>query len=270
MSGPANHQSDNLREAAARVSAAWPIQPKAGIVLGSGLGSLAQHVVTQAEFDLAELPGFPAATALGHRGRLICGTLAGVPVVAFQGRYHLYEGHPAAVAALPALLTAELGASALIVSNAAGGVRPTFRVGDLMLIDDHINLQFRTPISAEQRSLPCYDAELSGLALEHARQAGARLHRGVYVAMLGPTYETRAEYRLVRTLGGDAAGMSTVPEVLAARAAGLRVLGFSVITNVGFPDAIDSTSGHDVINVANRASAQLGQIVRGVLRQAFA
>lgn len=270
MAGPVNQQNEQLREAAALVAEAWPTKPAAGIVLGSGLGSLAGEVDAKAEFDLADLPGFPAATALGHRGRLICGTLAGVPVVAFQGRYHLYEGHNAAVAALPALLTAELGAAALIVSNAAGGVHPSFRTGDLMLIDDHINLQFQTPISAEKRSSPSYDSELSQLAAEQARQVGARMHRGVYVAMLGPTYETRSEYRLVRTIGGDAAGMSTVPEVLAARAAGLRVLGFSVITNVGFPDAIDGASGHEVIDVANRASAQLGEIVQGVLRRAFA
>ncbi|MCA9260038.1 MAG: purine-nucleoside phosphorylase, partial [Planctomycetales bacterium] len=240
------HWRQKIAETSGAVAARWNERPAAGVILGSGLGDLAQRIDCQATFDYADLPHFGATTAIGHAGRLVCGRLEDRPVVAFQGRFHLYEGHRADRAALPARLLQALGCTTLVVSNAAGGLNPQYRVGEVMAIDDHINLQFDNPLIGvnddqlgprfPDMSAP-YDREYLEIAEATARAADFRLHRGVYVAMLGPTYETRAEYRMCRRLGGDAVGMSTAPEVIAARHAGLRVAGFSVITNVGSPDA---------------------------------
>ncbi len=263
-----------INETAAAVREKWSTAPRAGIILGSGLGDLAQEIQSEATLDYSEIPHFPTVSAMGHRGQLVCGTLEDVPVVAFQGRFHLYEGHDAVQTSLPVRLAKALGAEVLIVSNAAGGVNPRFQVGDVMLIEDQINLLFDNPLIGvnddrlgprfPDMSAP-YDRELMQVAVEIARRENFVLHQGVYMAMLGPTYETRAEYRMVRMLGGDAVGMSTVPEVLAARHAGMRVLGLSTITNVGSPDAPAATSGHDVLAAAAAASGKLTKIVRGVL-----
>ena len=211
---------------------------------------------------------------MGHRGRLVCGTFENHRVIAFQGRFHMYEGHEAQQAALPVRLLKALGAETLIVSNAAGGVNPRFQKADVMLIEDQINFMFDNPLIGinddalgprfPDMSAP-YDLELRKRALEIARREDMVLHQGVYIALLGPTYETRAEYRMARKLGGDAVGMSTVPEVVAARHAGMRVLGLSTITNVGSPDAPTETTGHDVLAVAAEASGKLIKIVRGVV-----
>ncbi|TWU25598.1 purine-nucleoside phosphorylase [Bythopirellula polymerisocia] len=260
--------------AAAAVRERWDSTPSVGIILGSGLGGLADKIVVEQTFDYAEIPHFPRTTALGHKGRLICGRLADVPVVAFQGRFHLYEGYTAQQAAQPARLSRALGADTLIVSNAAGGVNPRYAVGDVMVIDDQINFLFDNPLIGvnddklgprfPDMSSP-YDRDLMEIAAEAARRNNFVLHRGVYLAMLGPTYETRAEYRLARHLGADAVGMSTVPEVIAARHADMRVLGLSTITNVGSPDAPSGTSGHDVINAAQSATHKLTEIVQSVV-----
>lgn len=263
-----------IAESAAVVRERWSARPRAAIVLGSGLGDLAHEIAAEATIDYADIPHFPHVTAMGHQGRLVCGNLEGVPVIAYQGRFHLYEGHEAPQAALPVRLAKALGAEVLIVSNAAGGVNPRYQVGDVMLIDDHINLLWDNPLIGvnddnlgprfPDMSAP-YDRGLIQLAIEIARRENFTLHQGVYVAMLGPTYETRAEYRMVRHLGGDAVGMSTVPEVLAARHAEMRVLGLSTITNVGSPDAPAATSGHDVLAAAATAAGKLTKIVRGVV-----
>lgn len=253
----------------------WSRQPRAAVILGSGLGTLADQIECDVSLGYEEIPHFAKTTAIGHEGRLVCGELEGVPLVAFQGRFHLYEGHPATQAALPVRLARALGAEVLIVSNAAGGVNPRYRVGDLMLIEDHINLMFDNPlIGVNDETLgprfpdmsEPYDAPLMQVALEVARRENFSLHRGVYMALLGPTYETRSEYRLARTLGADVVGMSTVPEVLAAVHAGMRVLGVSTVTNVGSPDAPTGTSGHDVIGAALAVSQNLTKIVRAALR----
>lgn len=263
-----------IKTAAAAVKKQWPSTPRVGIILGSGLGGLAEEIDVEATIDYADLPHFPKTSALGHRGRLVCGLLEGVPLVAFQGRFHAYEGHSPQQSTLPVRLLRALGAETLLVTNAAGGVNPSFKVGDVMLIDDQINLLFANPLVGvnddnlgpqfPDMSAP-YDAELGEVAASIARRNDFVLHRGVYMAMLGPTYETRAEYRMVRRLGGDAVGMSTVPEVIAARHADMRVLGLSTITNVGSPDAPSETSGHDVIAAAETASEKLTKIVRGVV-----
>jgi purine-nucleoside phosphorylase len=267
------HIAKQITETAAAVRRRWTATPKAGVILGSGLGAFADEIDAQATIDYADLPHFPRTTAIGHAGRLVCGTLAGVPIVAFQGRFHLYEGHSPQTATLLVRLLKALGAGTLIVSNAAGGLNPHYATGDVMLIDDQINLLFDNPLIGvnddnlgprwPDMSHP-YDRNLQRRAVEIARREGFTLHRGVYVSVLGPNYETRAEYRMLRRLGGDAVGMSTVPETIVAVHAGLRVLGLSTITNVGSPDALSETSAHDVINVAAAAGAKLSAIVRGV------
>jgi len=267
-------QAAQVKEIASVVKQQWPEMPQLGIILGSGLGGLAEAVESPTTIDYADLPHFPCTSAIGHRGRLVCGTFEGVPLVAFQGRFHLYEGHTPQQSTLPVRLLRALGASALLVTNAAGGVNPAYAVGDVMLIEDQINLQFANPLVGvnddalgprfPDMSAP-YDRELMDVAAATARRHDFLLHRGVYLAMLGPTYETRAEYRLARCLGGDAVGMSTVPEVVAARHGGMRVLGLTTITNVGSPDAPSQTSGHDVIDAAATAADKLTKIIRGVI-----
>jgi purine-nucleoside phosphorylase len=268
------HVANHIAETVAAVRNRWNFAPKAGVILGSGLGDLAKEIVIEATIDYAALPHFPQTTAIGHAGKLVCGKLAGKPVIAFQGRFHLYEGHSAEQAALPVRLLKALGGEVLIVSNAAGGLNPQYGTGDVMLIDDHINLMFANPLIGvnddelgprfPDMSSP-YDRRLQRIAIDVAMRERFLLHRGVYVAVLGPNYETRAEYRLLRRLGGDAVGMSTVPEVIAATHAGLRVLGLSTITNIGSPDSLSETSAHDVLNVAATAATKLSAIVRGVL-----
>jgi purine-nucleoside phosphorylase len=262
-----------IAESVALIRSRWSGAPKVGIILGSGLGSLADEIAERVAIPYAEIPHFAQSTAIGHAGRLCCGKLAGHEVVAMQGRFHLYEGHPPQRAAYPIYVMQKLGVETLIVSNAAGGVNPHYAVGDLMAIDDHVNMMFQNPLVGvndealgprfPDMSAP-YDRQLLATAEVVARQAGFRLHRGVYVGMLGPTYETRGEYRLVRRLG-DAAGMSTVPEVIAARHCGLRVLGVSTITNVCSPDQLGETSGEAVVHAADAAAGKLLTLVKGVL-----
>lgn len=266
--------ASQMEEAATVVRDRWQQQPVAGIILGTGLGRLAEEIQESVSIDYQDVPNFPQSTAIGHRGRLVCGQFAGKPVIAFQGRFHLYEGNSAQQAAMPVRLLQALGVKVLVVSNAAGGLNPHYRVGDLMMIEDQINLQFANPLVGvnddnlgprfPDMSAP-YDLQLQQLTADIARGTGIELHRGVYVSVLGPNYETRAEYRLCRQLGGDAVGMSTTPETTAARHADIRVLGFSTITNVGSPDMLDETDGHDVIANADAASDKLRQIVEGVI-----
>lgn len=245
-----------------------------GIILGSGLGGLASRIIDPVPIDYGELPNFAVSTALGHEGQLVCGWLRGFPVIAMQGRLHAYEGHPIDRVAFPVRVMHSLGAEMLIVSNAAGGLHPQFKVGDVMVIDDHINLMFRNPLVGANdprlgprwpdMSSP-YDRGLAEQALAIARRKDFVCRRGVYVGMLGPTYETRAEYRLLRRIGGDAVGMSTVPEVIVAAQLGMRVLGLSAITNVCTPDQLGVTSGEAVVAAAAGASERLRTLVEGVI-----
>lgn len=249
------------------------LEPRAAIVLGSGLGFLADEVRSAVRIPYAEIPGFPQPGVAGHKGELVAGTLDGVSVLIQNGRFHLYEGHEAQVAALPVRVMATLGVRTLIVTNAAGGVRLTFRPGTLMLIADHINLMFRNPLTGpvlegEERfpdmSEP-YDTALRALARDAAREAKIPLEEGVYAGLLGPSYETPAEIRMLERLGADAVGMSTVPEVIAARARGMRALGFSMITNLAAGLSGEKLSHDDVLAVGGRVSPQLGAIIEGVL-----
>jgi purine-nucleoside phosphorylase len=251
-------------------------RPRVAIVLGSGLGFLADEVAQPIHIPYSQIPGFPEPGVAGHKGELVAGTLEGVPVIVQAGRFHLYEGHPAATAGLPARVFAELGVEILIVTNAAGGVRRTFQGGTLMLIADHINLMWRNPLigqpQAGEERFPImhepYDGELRALARTVAREAGIPLEEGVYAGLLGPSYETPSEVRMLERLGADAVGMSTVPEVLVARARGLRCLGFSSITNAGAGITGDALSHEEVLEVGAQVAKRLAVVLKGVLRRA--
>ncbi len=255
-----------------RVNAA----PRVGIILGTGLGSLAEEIKRQATLRYEDIPHFPRSTAVSHEGALVCGTLAGVPVVAMSGRLHAYEGYPLKVATLPVRVMQALGAKLLIVSNAAGGLNPYFQAGDVMVIEDHINLMRDNPLVGinDDRLGPrfpdmCqpYDPQLIEQALDVARREGFAAHRGVYIALTGPNLETRAEYRFLRRIGGDVVGMSTVPEVLVAAHCGLRTLAFSIVSNVCLPDALRPMGIEEIVDVCNRAEPKLRKMVLGVLQQ---
>ncbi|HET7248290.1 MAG TPA: purine-nucleoside phosphorylase [Gemmatimonadales bacterium] len=247
--------------------------PRVAIVLGSGLGQLADAVSQPARIPYAEIPGFPAPGVAGHKGELVAGTLEGVPVLMQSGRFHLYEGHPVETTALPVRVFARLGIRTLVVTNAAGGIRSTFRPGTLMLIADHVNLMFRNPLigpalKGEERfpdmSDP-YDRELRQLARDVARERRIALDEGVYVGLLGPSYETPAEIRMLQRFGVDAVGMSTVPEVIVARARGIKCLGFSTITNLAAGISPTALSHAEVLEVGRQVGDALGSIVKGVV-----
>jgi purine-nucleoside phosphorylase len=263
--------ADAVRERVAAVLGAG--EPAAGIILGSGLGGLVRHIANTVSIPFGEIPGFRPATVAGHAGALIAGRLGGRPVVAFAGRFHIYEGHDVRLTALPVRVMHELGARTLIVSNAAGALRRTFQPGDLMLIDDHINLMFRNPLVGAVEPGDCrfpdmsqpYDRALRVLARDVGLEAGIPLQEGVYAALLGPVYETPAEVRMLERLGADAVGMSTVPEVIVARAIGMRVLGISCITNLACGLTPTPPSHEEVLETAARASAQLERVVAGVV-----
>ena len=249
--------------------------PAAAIVLGSGLGGLADEIQDARSVAYGDVPGFPAATVAGHAGRLIAGTLRGVPVLALAGRFHLYEGHDAQLAGYPVRVVHALGADTLIVSNAAGGVNRNWNPGDLMLIRDHINLMFRNPLfgRVEQGDLRFpdmsdpYDESLAEIARSVAKEQGIVLREGVYAGLLGPQYETAAEVRMLEILGADAVGMSTVPEVIVARAIGMRVLGFSCVTNLGTGLSASPLTHADVLDTTARAAGTFVRLVAGVVER---
>jgi purine-nucleoside phosphorylase len=249
-------------------------RPRVMVVLGSGLGALGDDIEDAVRIPFGEIPGFAASAVEGHKGMFVAGTLEGVDVVALQGRFHLYEGHAAEMAALPIRAMAGLGAGTLIVSNAAGALNPSFPAGLLMIIDDHINLMWRNsligPVAPGETRFPDmsrpYDAELQRLAERVALEQEIPVARGVYLALLGPSYETPAEIRMLRKLGGDAVGMSTIPEVLAARALGVRVLGVSLITNPAAGVTGQPLSHEEVIAAGREASGRFITLIRGVIR----
>ena len=249
-------------------------RPAVGIILGTGLGGLAEEIDATLSIPYGEIPHMPLSTVESHEGRLIVGTLRGVPVLAMQGRFHLYEGYSAREATFPVRVMASLGVETLLISNAAGGMNPLFRRGDLMLLTDHINLQHANPLTGPNveewgprfpdMSEP-YDVELRDAAEAAALKRGVRLQQGVYVAVVGPNLETRAEYRFLRAIGADAVGMSTVPEVIVARHMGLRCMAISVITDECFPDALEPVSIADVLAAAGEAEPHLTALMGDVV-----
>ncbi|MGH8437186.1 MAG: purine-nucleoside phosphorylase [Pseudomonas sp.] len=264
-----------MTDATAYLRERLAMPPRVFLILGSGLGALADEFEQAVSIPFQEIPGFPEATVAGHSGRVVCGTLAGVPCLALHGRYHLYEGHTLDTVVQPVRVAADLGVQIMIVSNAAGGLKHSFRTGDLMVIDDHINLLYRSPLigpvqPGETRfpdmSEP-YDRELQALAFRVAAQRGLRVVQGTYLACSGPSYETPAEIRMYQRMGADAVGMSTVPEVLVARARGLRVLGISLITNMASGYSPGVISHEDVLRAGREASDRFASLMRGVLAE---
>jgi purine-nucleoside phosphorylase len=252
-----------------------PRRPVALLVLGSGLGRLADRLEDATRLPYRDLPGFPEPTVAGHAGELVLGRFAGRDVLVQSGRFHLYEGHDAATAALPVRVAAALGIGTVLLTNAAGGIRRTFRPGALMLIADTLDLTFRSPLVGAARpgeprfpdmSDP-WDAELRALARDVAAAAGVALEEGVYAGVLGPSYETPAEIRMLERLGADAVGMSTVVEVIAARAAGMRCLGVSIISNLAAGLSSAPLSHDDVMRAADAAGAGLGRLLEGVVER---
>ena len=248
-------------------------KPVAAIVLGSGLGGLAREIDAIATIPYRDVPGFPSATVVGHAGTLIVGKLAGKLVLALNGRFHAYEGHDIRLAAFPARVLHALGAKTLIVSNAAVGVNRMWQPGDLMLIRDHINLTFRNPLigAVEEGDLRFrdmsspYDPALGAIAREVAREQGLLLREGVYAGLLGPTYETAAEVRMLGLLGADAVGMSTVPEVIVARAIGMRVLGVRCISYLACGLSTEAITHVEVLETTAKAAIGFQGLVTGVV-----
>ncbi len=249
------------------------LAPKIALVLGSGLGALTDALTSSIRIPYAEIPGFPIPTVAGHGGELVVGRLEGVPVLAQSGRFHLYEGHSPDTVALPVRVFAELGIRTLIVTNSAGGLRLTLHVPQLMLIADHINLMWRNPligrvVEGEERfpDMSCpYDDGLRQIARDVARERAIALDEGAYAGVLGPSYETPAEIRMLQRLGADAVGMSTVPEVVVARARGMRVLGISTIGNYGSGMTPHPLTHGEVLEAGRVVARDLQELVSGVV-----
>jgi purine-nucleoside phosphorylase len=264
----------NVRVAVRYIQQKIEFKPTIGIILGTGLGRLASAISKTKVFHYSDIPHFPAATVESHKGKLILGTLKKRNIVAMQGRFHYYEGYSAQEITMPILVMKFLGIKHLIVSNASGGLNPGFKPGDIMIITDHINLLPDNPLRGKNdpRLGPrfpdlynCYDSRIVELAQQCALAQTIPVKKGVYVAVPGPNLETRAEYRYLRTIGADAVGMSTVPEVLMARYLKIKVLGLSIITDMGLPDALRPARIRTIMKAAMRAEPQLTKIVTAVV-----
>ena len=268
-----------IDEAVVLVRRRWTPSPRVGIILGTGLGELVEELDIEAVFEFCDLPGFTSTTALGHRGRLVCGRLDGQPVAVLDGRLHRYEGHDAGQITRPVHLFHRLGAGGLIVSNASGGVNPQLLPGDLLVMDSHINLMFMRiehpgqgaggelalPGREGRGQASPYHQPWIDTAMAVAAAGKFRAMTGTYVAMTGPNYETRAEYRMVRRIGGDVVGMSTVPEVTVASHLGMKVLGLSAVTNVADPDHLQGASADKVVEVARSVQPAMRAIVAAIV-----
>jgi purine-nucleoside phosphorylase len=262
---------DQIEDAKAFIQARWKGTPSVGIILGTGLGGLAQDIEAEAELSYADVPHFPKSTAPSHKGQLVCGQLGGKAVVAMEGRFHFYEGYALQKITFPVRVMKALGCTTLIVSNACGGMNPQWSKGDIMLIEDQINLLGDNPLIGPNddrlgerfpdMSRP-YDPDLISLAQRIAMEEKIVVQKGVFVAVAGPCLETRAEYRFLRGIGADVVGMSTVPEVIVGVHAKMRILGLSVITDQCLPDALEPANLADIIAVANTSEKKLRVLVR--------
>jgi purine-nucleoside phosphorylase len=266
--------SAQIEQATAVIRRQWAASPRVGMILGTGLGGVAGLIDCQASLDYGAIPHFPRSTSISHAGQLVCGSLQGVPLVAMEGRFHAYEGYTHHQITFPVRVMRALGAELLVVSNASGGMNPQFARGDLVIIQDHINLMNGNPLVGynDERLGPRfpdmsapYDPLLIERALQIARREDFVAHKGVYVAVTGPNLETRAEYRFLRTIGADVVGMSTVPEVLVAVHAGMRVLGLSIVTDMCLPDALAPANIAEILATAAEAEPKLRKIVLGIL-----
>lgn len=276
MSEHSSQQLPRLRRAAEDVRRADPRTPRVALVLGSGLGSFADSLEAKTVIPYADIEGMPVSNVVGHAGNLVIGEVGGMPAVAMQGRVHLYEGHPTADVVFGVRLMRVLGASTLVITNAAGGCGEGLQAGDLMLIEDHLNLTGQSCLVGENEPelgvrfpdmSEAYDRKLRALADDVAHSQGVKLARGVYAGLLGPSYETPAEIRMLSRLGADAVGMSTVLEVIAARHMGMKVLGISCITNLAAGISATTLSHDEVTETANRVRRTFEGLLRGVLQR---
>ena len=262
--------AQQIDDAAALVRSRWPGAPKAGLILGTGLGGLAEQIANKIVIPYGEIPNFPKSTSPSHAGQLVCGELSGVPIIAMEGRFHFYEGYSMQQVTFPVRVMKALGADTLIVTNAAGGMNPHFGLSDVVVIDDHINLMGDNPLRGINDDTlgprfpdMCepYSREFSTIALQSALELGITAHKGVFVAVAGPNLETRAEYRMLRGMGADVVGMSTVPEVIVAVHAGMKVLGFSIVTDLCLPDALEPANLQKILAVAAKGGEQLARLI---------
>lgn len=267
---------EQVQAAAATIRGKWSGVPRAGMILGTGLGGLAEQIDQQATIPYGEIPGFPASTAPGHAGRLVCGTLRGVPIVAMEGRFHYYEGYSLAQVTFPVRVMKALGANLLLATNAAGGMNPQLDLGGLVLIEDHINMLPDNPLRGvnDDRLGPrwpdlCapYTKSLIELTRKAALELGIQVQKGVFVAVPGPNLETRAEYRMLKAIGADVVGMSTVPEVLVAVHSGMDVLAFSVVTDLCLPDHLEPVEIPKILANAAIGGEKLARLIPEVLQR---
>ncbi|MBA3709275.1 MAG: purine-nucleoside phosphorylase [Planctomycetes bacterium] len=265
---------EQLETLSAQVRKRCDLVPKVALLLGTGLGGVAERLEVVCRIPYSELAGMPRSTAESHKGEVVLGHLSKVPVVAFSGRLHCYEGHTPADVVVPVRLGRHLGAKSLIMGSAVGGLNPQYQIGDLVAIEDHINLMGVNPLVGpnDDRIGPrwpdmihTYDPQLLKIADEVAMEARIRLHRGVYAGVLGPNLETRAEYRMLRTLGSDVVGMSTIPEAVAAVHCGLKTLAFAIVTDRCLPDALEAANVPAIIAAANAAEPILTKLITGLL-----
>ncbi|MDR1479658.1 MAG: purine-nucleoside phosphorylase [Planctomycetaceae bacterium] len=267
---------DQVQEAANFIRQQWRGSAKIGVILGTGLGNLAKQIKAEVTLSYADIPYFPCSTVESHAGNLVIGKLGDADIIAMEGRFHAYEGYSPTQITFPVRVLKELGAKTLFVSNACGGMNPNYRAGDIVVIEDHINLLGINPLVGvnddrlgqrfPDMSEP-YDRQMIDWALEIARRENFVAHKGVYVGVLGPNLETRAEYRFLRGIGADVVGMSTVPEVIVAIHAGMKVLGLSIVTDLCLPDALKPAIVEEIIATANNAEPKLTKIVQGIIEK---
>ena len=266
---------EKIQETASWLKQRMTTNPKTAIILGTGLGQLASEITDKYEFPYNKIPNFPVSTVEGHAGKLIFGKLGGKDIMAMEGRFHYYEGYDMKEVTFPERVMYELGIETLFVSNASGGMNANFVIGDLMIIDDHINFFPEHPLRG--KNFPtgprfpdmheAYDKQLRDLADQIAKEKGIRVVHGVYVGVSGPTFETPAEYKMYHRLGGDAVGMSTVPEVIVARHCGIKVFGMSIITDLGLEDQPVEVSHEEVQVAANKAQPLMTEIMREIIKR---
>jgi purine-nucleoside phosphorylase len=267
---------EQIQQATTAIQAKWKGKPTIGIILGTGLGALAEDIQAEASFPYEEIPHFPRSTVTSHAGRLVCGQLAGKSVVAMEGRFHFYEGYSLEQVTFPVRVMKALGCQILIVSNACGGMNPQYAKGDIMVIEDHINLMGVNPLIGPNDErlgdrFPdmCrpYDRELMQMVRQVALEEKIPMQQGVYVGVAGPNLETRAEYRMLRLMGADVVGMSTVPEVIVGVHSKMRILGLSAVTDICLPDALEPVSLQEILVVAAQAEGKLRVLVRKVVER---
>ncbi|MFN0051491.1 MAG: purine-nucleoside phosphorylase [Planctomycetales bacterium] len=268
--------STKIDAARRAIAERFSAKPRVGIILGTGLGGLAAQIERSVAIPYADIPHFPESTVESHTGQLVCGTLRGTAVVAMEGRFHFYEGYSMQEVTFPVRVMKALGVETLLITNAAGGMNPHLSLADLVVIEDHINLMGDNPLRGRNddqlgprfpdMSAP-YDRKLLELARSAALELGIPCVPGVFVAVAGPNLETRAEYRMLRGMGADVVGMSTVPEVIVAVHAGLRVLGFSIVTDICLPDALEPVDIQKILRVAAQGGERLGRLIPRVIEQ---